>query len=1030
MRPLKLDLQNFGPFAGKETVDFSSLDDIFLITGKTGSGKTTIFDALCFALYGEVPGSRGDHLLNLRSDYAGENAECFVSLEFLSGNKHYRIDRSPKQEKLKLRGTGSTTVNENSALYEIRAGDIICISSKKSEADEKIRELIGLDAEEFFRIVLLPQGEFAEFLRQNTTKRRQALGKLFPMEKAEKVRELAIEKAKQASVETQEVYRTLQEIGKRVNFDTLDEFREKAETALREARIRAAALAREAEELKKQLSARESEAALGERLERITAEATELEEQGKAVAEKEKKLSLSRKAQPLAHLVNREGEKQKQRAESGAAWEKALQEKKDAEAALEEAEKRDGEREELEGEIRLLRERRPLFEEMLSGEKRLEESVREAETLRLRTRELSSEIELLRKRFAEREKEIGDLEGQSRNTEENDALLEEAKNLMNRLTDLKRIAREAEALQGEEKNAAAIAEKLRDEWEGLSKRIPVQEDELRLLRHQKEAHENANMAAVLGLGLKHGEPCPVCGSRDHPLPAAAPPPLFGIEERIAHAEETLGEQRALGAGKNAELAARETEQKRAAEKIRGLLEAAGGPIPTAEEADKQHKAQVDMVNGLVKKQQAGRQGAYRLTELRREQEKLLRQTGDREKESAALTEKLKHLDYTIEELRQKHEKLLKESPFTGAGNSASDALAVLDRQLSGKERLVKEYREKREEAGKAFAASTGKEETSRLQRDDVQKQSREAEEALQKALASSPFKDAESLRQALLDIREESALEEEIGLWKDASVRLESQKTELLRNIDKVREEIQKSRAEAETEIKKRLPELKAEQEAAEAERDRAGGELASLERDAALLRETGSRYERLSEKSRRFTALADDLAGRNPKKTAFDSWLLGRYLEEVAAYATTRLERMSEGRYALLLDSFGAGGNRAKGLDLAVFDAYTGKCRPCATLSGGESFMASISLALGLADSIQNRSGGVRLDAVFIDEGFGSLDEASLDRALLILDELRDHRMVGLISHVGDMRSRIPSHIEVVKSGSGSRIRFGSPPT
>jgi exonuclease SbcC len=132
----------------------------------------------------------------------------------------------------------------------------------------------------------------------------------------------------------------------------------------------------------------------------------------------------------------------------------------------------------------------------------------------------------------------------------------------------------------------------------------------------------------------------------------------------------------------------------------------------------------------------------------------------------------------------------------------------------------------------------------------------------------------------------------------------------------------------------------------------------------------------------------------------------------------------MSESRYSLLLDSAGEGGRGRAGLDLAVFDAYTGKCRPCATLSGGESFMASISLALGLADSIQTRSGGVRLDAVFIDEGFGSLDEGSLDRALVILDELRDHRMVGLISHVGEMRSRIPSRVEVIKSGSGSRIR------
>jgi exonuclease SbcC len=132
----------------------------------------------------------------------------------------------------------------------------------------------------------------------------------------------------------------------------------------------------------------------------------------------------------------------------------------------------------------------------------------------------------------------------------------------------------------------------------------------------------------------------------------------------------------------------------------------------------------------------------------------------------------------------------------------------------------------------------------------------------------------------------------------------------------------------------------------------------------------------------------------------------------------------MSEGRYSLILDVEGEGNRGRAGLDLAVFDSHTGKNRPCATLSGGESFMASICLALGLADSIQSRSGGIRLDAVFIDEGFGSLDDGSLDRALTILDEIRDHRMVGLISHVGEMKSRIPSRIEILKTETGSSIR------
>jgi exonuclease SbcC len=198
MRPEKLVMKNFGPFAGRAELDFSRLEDIFLVTGKTGSGKTTIFDAICFALYGKVPGSRGSYTNRLRSDHNAGDDECLVSLEFSLGDKRYLAERSPRQEKKKKRGTGSIIAEETLVLYEIINKEKINAASKKSEADQKIRELIGLEAEEFFKIVLLPQGEFAEFLRQNTSERQKVLGKLFPVEKAAGVRELAQEKARDA----------------------------------------------------------------------------------------------------------------------------------------------------------------------------------------------------------------------------------------------------------------------------------------------------------------------------------------------------------------------------------------------------------------------------------------------------------------------------------------------------------------------------------------------------------------------------------------------------------------------------------------------------------------------------------------------------------------------------------------------------------------------------------------------------------------------------------------------------------------
>jgi exonuclease SbcC len=392
-----------------------------------------------------------------------------------------------------------------------------------------------------------------------------------------------------------------------------------------------------------------------------------------------------------------------------------------------------------------------------------------------------------------------------------------------------------------------------------------------------------------------------------------------------------------------------------------------------------------------------------------------------EKEASGLQEKYRGLEKITADMRDKHRGLLREWKLAGA----AEALEALDKAIEDTDRRIREIRESREAAARELAAAQARAEGSAAAREEAERQYREADAALKDALAGSPFADAAALQLAILDRDTEAALDASIVQWKENWSRLKSQGGELERNLAEIRA-ARSALGPASgnpAELRAVLETLAGERAAAEAARDRASAELAALERDEARLREAGARHEELTERASRLRDLADDLSGKNPKKRAFDAWLLGLYHKEVAALATKRLERMSESRYSLILNSEGESGRGLAGLDLAVFDANTGKTRPCATLSGGESFMASISLALGLADSIQTRSGGIRLDAVFIDEGFGSLDEGSLDKALIILDELREHRMVGLISHVGEMRSRIPSRIDVIKTGAGSKI-------
>jgi exonuclease SbcC len=1048
LRPEKLTLENFGPFAGRETVDFNALDDLFLITGRTGAGKTAIFDALCFALYGSVPGSRKGHTARLRSDYAGGSAECSVSLQFMVGDRRYRIDRSPRQEKLRKRGTGFTTVEETAALQEIRNGAAAPLSGKKSEADEQIRRLIGLEADEFFKIVLLPQGEFAEFLRQGTTERRAVLGKLFPVDKAARLRELAQDKARTASLEVREAGRVLEEIGRRVSFGTLEETRAKADEAVRAAKALAAALAAETETLKALLAARGNEAAAEGRLRAAEGEIARNDAEEGAVREKQTRLDRSRTAQPLAHEVKRAEEKEREAAGAAGEAGKARKEREAAQRGAEEAETRAAALPGLEEEEQALREKRPVLAGLADDEEALKKNEAEALVLDKKTHALADKTGRLLARKQEKEAEIQSLEEPAQKAAVLDAQWERERIVKDILVELGRIAGEAGILNAEEQAASSRAAALEGECAELEKRIPIQEDEVRRLRAEKEEQERTGMAARLGAGLRDGEPCPVCGSTEHPCPARQTEPAYNYAARIAAQEASLADAGKALAAKRAEIeggrqelarlrARRETLSHAAAEARAGAppredpVMAAwfcrGGELPDKADTDRLREAQIAALNKVTAGRSEAQRAAKRLTDAHRELHLLEQEITETEKEYSGLSEKLKNLLAVIGETKRKQTRLLDEAAAGDGVRSAAAALPALDSRLLALTGEIRRRREDREKAGRNLAAAAAREESARQKRDAAETAVREAAEALASALVSSPFPDAEALKAALLDTETESALEAALAQWKDERARLRSLKAELQRSLGIIREELAAlgggevpSWADAEA----RLAALTAEREAAEAERDRKIGELSAFIRDEALLREAHERFTVLSRKSHRLSVLADDLGGKNPRKRAFDAWILGRYLAEVAAFATRRLERMSESRYSLLLDSGRESGRGQAGLDLAVFDAYTGKCRPCATLSGGESFMASISLALGLADSIQSRSGGVRLDAVFIDEGFGSLDEASLDQALIILDELRDHRMVGLISHVGEMRSRIPSRIEVIKSGSGSRIQ------
>ena len=1059
MRPEKLIMENFGPFSGRVELDFSKLEDIFLISGKTGAGKTTIFDAMCFALYGKVPGSRGDHPGRLRSDHAEAEGDCFVSLEFSLGEKRYTAERRPRYERKKKRGEGTVQEEESFTFCETGADGKTQKNTpqavfKKSELDAKLKEIIGLEAEEFFKIVLLPQGEFSEFLKQNTAERQKVLGKLFPIEKALKVKELARRKLNDAEAQAKGAAHILEDIAQRVSLENYEKLHAEASAILEQIDKKSRELEKEEAALNQILALRKNEMDAEMRLEESRKLFDEAGADKNSIEEKNLLLSRSRSARPLEQFLRslENAELALESAETALAA--AKEEKENAGAAAEKAEKNCVELPALEKEAHALREKRPPLEEMLGEEKKLKSSEDELERQEATVKKLSDAISLL----------LSDIEKQDAVIKETEALASEQVSIdaqygaSKTVKDLFMAFRKYRERQDNlEKEKTRTEKETADQNKRITeheRQIPVLEAEIKKLKEEKTRQDNAGMAGHLSAFLEQGKPCPVCGSTSHPAPAQTAENPFGLDERISAQELSLkdAEQNRATA-----IAALESAKKEAERIIAGLdtllveiKEARqnaspaailsyngnkevlqylkdGVPLPRLEAIDRLIKSEADGLNKILKAQANSREAASRTKELYRTRAETQNKKAEAEKQLVSAEEQKKNLLLRITEGREKRSKLLGSGDETAAGR-----LAGLDKDIAEKDTLIDGLRNERENARIRLSGAVSAWEGAVKNHSESAGGLKKTQAALEKALSATCFHNPHDAEKALLDPDTEKNLEQEIRDWRENRTALETQIAEQEKQLNGIRHELAEKSppgimplcdipnlAEAE----ERLRAVKAERGLAEEEKKNALNRITGLEKDKESLEDAQKRYDQLSTEAEKYKALSDDLWGRNPKKLPFDSWLLGNYLEEAAAYATKRLEKMSESRYSLLLDSERQQSRGYTGLDLMVFDSHTGKTRPCATLSGGESFMASISLALGLADSIQNRSGGVRLDAIFIDEGFGSLDEASLDKALVILDELRDRRMVGLISHVNELRSRIPCKVEVIKTASGSKI-------
>ncbi|AXE76678.1 AAA family ATPase [Streptomyces atratus] len=1054
MRLHRLSLTAFGPFGATQDIDFDALSSagLFLLHGPTGAGKTSVLDAVCYGLYGAVPGARQSPGTSLRSDHAPADLPTEVKLELTVGGRRLEVTRSPAQPRPKKKGNGFTTEKAQSRLREYDPDDgWQPLSRSHQEIGEEITQLIGMSRDQFCQVVLLPQGDFARFLRADAEARGKLLGRLFDTRRFAAVEERLAELRRTAEAQVTAGDERILAVAQRIAQAAGPAFREPplpdiqpGEPGLADGVLEWAATARSS--ARERLDIAESVLAMAEGRQSAARLALDSERELAGLQQRYEETQRRATAVEAGRPDHDRHHERLARARKADLVAPALELRDDAERAYRTA--------------RDARDRaRALLPDTL-GDAGAEQLAELERSLRQKLGGLDA-AQRAERRSAEIDAERAGLERQAR---ADDELIHEARgwlagwestrhDLRVRIEEAQEAATRAEQLAGRLEPARARLEAARRR-DALAIQASAAAERLAAAREQASgAHESwlelrerrlRDIAAELAAELVDGEDCKVCGSADHPKPARA---ADGHVDRAT-------EERALDAYRRAEEARTEVDRELGVvhEKHMAARVAAQAAVPQPRDgADAAEPAVSGRLAGVVAAEWAARQpvsGAEVVAIDAADSEQPLPGVATESLADPTVTE----LGALVDRLTRMHA----QAHRTAAGmHAAREALAAAEREQA--ERL-----ESRQLAERRAAARTSLREG--LDREQI---ALETELATARGESGSVAEHAELLerRVGLLAEAAETVREEETaaqrrkeadGRLADAAFRAgfdtpqaaaatlltDAEQRELQRLIDAWQSEAAAVADRlAETVTRAAADGPRAEVDVARTAHDMAERQLRDVSAALAAARERCTELDRLSrsaadevrrlgplrEEYDRVARLAGLTAGTsadNERKMRLESYVLAARLEQVAAAATARLQRMSSGRYTLVHSDARTGGRRS-GLGLHVVDAWTGRERDTATLSGGETFFASLALALGLADVVTDEAGGVRLDTLFIDEGFGSLDDQTLDEVLDVLDSLRERdRSVGIVSHVADLRRRIPAQLEVVKERHGSAVR------
>jgi exonuclease SbcC len=989
MRLHRLEIDAFGPFAGHETVDFDALTDsgLFLLCGPTGAGKTSVLDAVCFALFGQVPGER-DKAKRLHSDHAPAASGPRVHLEVTLRGRRLRITRSPEWMRPKKRGVGQVKEPAKVLVEERLDGRWRQRTSRIDEAGDLLGTLLGLTMSQFCQVALLPQGSFETFLRCGAQERHALLEKLFGTARFRAVEEwladhrrtLAAESERHAARVVHILERAAEASGcvcpeptepvqalrwsAEIRTRTLSRLADAAETrASADQRVKQARVAVEAVRDLAQLQARHREA-----LQR-DADLRALED---STQEMTAQVELARRASTVHPYVQIHDRAQRDGREAydalAGAWSEIPSDPDLADLDLDEASE-----EAVAAIARRRHEQVTRLEHLLPVQEEIGAVDAEVTCARGRLAEIDAQRTELARRHDDGERAR---EAATAALADATAAAAQVDPWRERVAQAERMARAARgvpALEQQRAELAAARERAADEAQ------QAREAWLELRQGRLDG-----MAAELAGGLCVDHPCPVCGSTDHPDPAD------GTAQTVSPETEQAAER----VWQQAETRRRESTERlaRCEQELARWQTVSEGADPESADA-------------------ALREAQSRLAEVESaaaEVETLTDELGELDVDAQAARSRGAELDAEHARLTERQTMLTRRHAELQATltDALGDSVTLVEGLASGRraardlDHLLDRLRRRRD-AVQAYDAATGR---------------------LDAAVVEAGFGGVDSVRRALMSHTDLSNAETLLRRRADQEAAVRA-----VLDDPRVADAAAQPPADPGPATRELDDAERARDEAVVDERALAhrAERLDTHHRDLAAALDTWQPVRDSLAVAERMAALCAGTSADNRHKMRLSAYVLAARLEQVVAAANDRLLRMSSGRYTLQHSVARGVGDRRGGLGLQVHDGWTGDTRDPATLSGGETFFTSLALALGLSDVVSHEAGGTEIRTLFVDEGFGSLDPDTLDEVMDVLDQLRSGgRAVGLVSHVGDLRARVPTQVHVAKARHGSTLR------